>query len=1286
MGSVYRARDLVTDQTVALKLMNADQWSLSHRFTREAMILSDLHHPGIVRYVGSGATASGVPYLAMEWLDGEDLGRVLARRGSFNVGDALELLTQAAEALKLAHAHGIVHRDIKPSNLFLVAGKIDRLKVLDFGIARFTEPMHPATATATGTIIGTPGYMAPEQARGDDVVGASADVFSLGCVFYECLAGHPAFAGQHLMAVLAKVLLAPTPRVRRLRPEVSSAMDELLARMLAKLPELRPTDAGALLVELAHAREAASDGERISNAPQILTTREQSLLCVLMIPGEEIRTPRSAATLTGGAPDVVGKLRGIAGRHGGKVEVLNDGTLVIAFEPTTAATDLASQAARCALALRALLPQQPMALATGSGIVAGRLPIGEVIDRAVSLLSPPVETRTAQPRAESAKTPAIVLDRVTAQLLEAQFKVQMAPSGEGELIGVLEQRDERRKLLGKPTPCVGRDRELATLEALFHECTIERTPHAMLITAPAGYGKSRLRHELVKRLESRGHPVAVWYAWGDPMRAGSPFGLLSQAIRAAIGLADGEPIAFARDKIRARASACLPVGERDRVAEFLGEIVGVRFPDEQSVQLRAARRDARIMADQIARAWEDWLSAECSRTPVAFMLEDLHWGDLPTVKLIESALRNLPEAPFFVLALARPEISETFPDLWKSRLVERSVLRPLSKRGCEILVRSVLGETCGDEAVERIVHRSEGNAFYLEELIRAEAQGGPDEVSPTVLAMVQARFGKLPNDARRVLRAASIFGQAFWTGGVEALLGEHGAAGLSEHLDALQEREWIRAARAPRRDAAAEHTFRHAILREAAYATLTMEDRALGHRLAAEWLEHAGERNAIALAEHYLRGEDLERAALSFHRAAEQALEANDFAAAIAREDRAIECGATGVALGKVRLVQAEAHNWRDEYEKGAQCGIEAMDSFIAHLDDAEQYDHWAHAAHQVIWASSILTRFDEVDRLAALLIEQAPSTPSPRLVMALSMAASHQIFGKGAIAGQRILQWLETHASIAIERDPIASAQVKNAFAARALASRNFAAAVRCFESALDDFVRAGSHRLEFLTYCNLGTARLGLGDFEQAESILLRAGPLARRLGIRNNLARINLSLIAAFLGRLEAADESFAKLISEATIQGERRFAGAARVYRARVLTMRSAYEDAIEEARIAEAMLEENPATRAYALAVRASATLGRNLASDALELAQTAMQIVEEAGGVDDGDAFIRLTHAEALRAAGQDVAARSAIRAAHDFLTTSAMQIDDEKLRHSFLTRVPENARTVELAREWGVE
>jgi len=291
------------------------------------------------------------------------------------------------------------------------------------------------------------------------------------------------------------------------------------------------------------------------------------------------------------------------------------------------------------------------------------------------------------------------------------------------------------------------------------------------------------------------------------------------------------------------------------LVEFLGELAGVKARGEPSVQLRAAQRDRVLMGDQVRSAWLDFVAAESRRHPLVLVLEDLHWGDLPSVTLLDESLRVLAGHPLFVLALGRPEVLNLFPHLWAERGVCHIHLSELPPQASERLVREVLGPGVEAETVARLVGVAGGNAFYLEELIRAVAARSPQALPVTVLAMAQARLEQLDVEARRILRAGSVFGRVFWPGGVRALLsGQPVVGNLEPWLELLVEHEILNRAGPRRLPGEPTFAFRHELLREAAYASLTDDDRVTGHRLAGSWLEAAGERDPVVLAEHCERG------------------------------------------------------------------------------------------------------------------------------------------------------------------------------------------------------------------------------------------------------------------------------------------------------------------------------------------------------------------------------------------------------------------------------------------------
>jgi tetratricopeptide (TPR) repeat protein len=1232
------------------------------RFLREAQVLANLSHPGIVRYVTHGRTQTGELYLAMEWLDGESLSQRLARQGLL-VEETLTLGLRVAEALSAAHKRGIVHRDIKPNNLFLVGNDVAQPKILDFGVARLRSSQRELTQT--GAMIGTPGYMSPEQARGEREVDPRADVFALGCVLFKCLTGRPAFVGDDVLAVLLKVVLEDAPRVSELRDDVPAALDELVSRMLAKALAARPADAAAVAEQIHALGSLTGAAAPRGQAAVALTASERRLMCVVLA-----RPPEGSARTDALEAAIV--------QHGGKLERFPDHTVFVNVSGSGAATDHAARAARCTLAMRAAVPEAPVVLAAGRGVLTGRVPVGEVIDRAVALLA-------------HARPGEIRLDHVVAGLLDVRFDVRGDASGL-TLQGERDVAEARRTLLGKPTTCVGRDRELVTLEAIWGECTGEPVSRAVLVSAAAGVGKSRLRYEFLRKIEDKGTAFEIWIGRGDPMSAGSPFGMIATPIRRAAGLRSGEPLAVRQQKLRARVGRYLPGREADRVAEFVGEMVGVPFPDDDSVQLRAARQDAMLMGDQMRRAWEDWLRAETGQQPLLMVLEDLHWGDLPSVKFVDAALRNLGDRPLMVVALARPEVHELFPRLWADRELQEIRLAQLTKKGSERLVRQVLGDTVSERTVTRLVDRSAGNAFYLEELIRAVAEGKGEELPATVLAMVQARIESLEGEARRVLRAASVFGQVFWRGGVLALLGGEETALTMRHrewLSELADRELISARTDSKFPGEPEYIFRNALIREGAYGMLTEGDRTLGHRLAAEWLLNKDEEDAAVLGEHFERGGEASRALVFYQRAAEHALGGNDFAAAVKWAERGVVCGAGGAELGGLRLLQTEAHNWSGEHIKALATGSEAM----RHLPRGSEL--WCKAAGDLGVASGRLEKAELLEPLAEDLLS-LPGLRSGPLAIAAVRTANPLLFAGRTELAERLFALAEACAPTPVDNvtaarpsqgaDPEVLARLHEARGTRALLLGDPAAYIRSANAAASCFEQAGDMRGACLLRVNAGCVSMEIGFFAEAEAALRDALAAAERMGLHTvaAAARNNLGLALARQGALEEARAIERGAIAAAVSQGFRRLEAGSRMYLATILMLSGDLESAEREGTAAVEMMTGAPPMRAQALAILAQVRLAANTPPTALAAAREAMDLLESQGGMEEGESTVRLVYAEALHATGDVGGARAAIAAARERLLERAAKISDPERRQGFLERVPDNARTLGLALKWG--
>jgi len=235
MGVVYRARDASLGRVVALKMLSADlgaEEELNQRFQREAEAIGRLSHPNIVTVYDVGE-ASGQLYMAMELLEGDDLRSLIEKRANVALPDRVRILVQICAGIAYAHSRGVVHRDIKPANILV--GSDGRVKILDFGLARVSSR---STITRRGVILGTPDYMAPEQAMGKGVDRRS-DVFSAGAVFYEFLTLEKPFKGKTLHAVLYQIISDDPEPVLTLNPEIPVRLAAVVHRMLLKDAEKR---------------------------------------------------------------------------------------------------------------------------------------------------------------------------------------------------------------------------------------------------------------------------------------------------------------------------------------------------------------------------------------------------------------------------------------------------------------------------------------------------------------------------------------------------------------------------------------------------------------------------------------------------------------------------------------------------------------------------------------------------------------------------------------------------------------------------------------------------------------------------------------------------------------------------------------------------------------------------------------------------------------------------------------------------------------------------------------
>jgi len=238
MGAVYRARHEVLERPFAIKVLRPDIATtdeLVQRFVNEAKAASAIQHPSIIRVFDFGYTDDNQAYLVMEFLDGESLATRIAIQHRLSEQDAVRIIRSLTGALGAAHAKGIIHRDLKPDNIFLVPDPDlgERAKILDFGIAKLTEAKGN---TMTGVLMGTPLYMAPEQAQSASTIDQRADLYSLGCIFYELLTGKPPLVGEGAGEIIAMHIFTEPDPPSSIVPGIDPGLEKVVMKLLAKVP------------------------------------------------------------------------------------------------------------------------------------------------------------------------------------------------------------------------------------------------------------------------------------------------------------------------------------------------------------------------------------------------------------------------------------------------------------------------------------------------------------------------------------------------------------------------------------------------------------------------------------------------------------------------------------------------------------------------------------------------------------------------------------------------------------------------------------------------------------------------------------------------------------------------------------------------------------------------------------------------------------------------------------------------------------------------------------------
>ncbi|MCA9668252.1 MAG: protein kinase, partial [Myxococcales bacterium] len=887
MAEIWRARDTERGDVVAVKRLLGESQTPADRarLEREAHALQKIDHPNVVgcRHLGFDGK---VPYLVLEWLEGEDLAGLL-KREQVALDVAIDIVDQALAGLGACHQQSVVHRDIKPANLFLTRdadGEL-RVKLVDFGLALLTDATR---MTAAGTVMGTLYYMPPEQAYGQTAIGASADIYAMGVILYQLASGSLPFVAAQPAALLLKIVTETPPSVRELRSELPIELEQVVSRAMARESGARWADSSAIRAALAPLRALATrvgppsipradDDVTEPIARPSLATAQTAAQRSLIRPRSEVRVVWLVCVEPMVERDqrVLRAARAAVELHGGTYERLMNAVIgIFGIERTEG--DEAQRAVRAGLALLERVGDAARVLTSLTRIDVG---VGlrwraEDLDRIIARLSEvPPGTLAACEHTRETLGPQLEAAPLEAPSLAAYSRVESFSGESG-----------RRRVLGVETELYGRKRELAALWASVEQALDDEQAEALLLVGAQGIGKSRLLDEV--RAEMIERCALLLEARCDSARAERPYGLLAEALIRAADIHVGQPDEAKRAALSRLVQSHVPAepdeSARTQIVEFLAEATELCAVD--SPALHAARAEPQLLRERVGAAFETLLACAAERGPVVLMLDDLQWSDVATLELCRRVLGALDDAPFLLLGTSRPEGVQRVREAFEGRELAELELKALSRRQLSRLVRSVLGEQLPAEVEQLIVERCAGNPYFAEELMswlatrkhivresdgtwRARASVSQMDLPASVQTAVQGRLDALSGELKDLFKSASVYGETLWEAGCRALgFVEPGAA-----LRDLESAELLERQPTSRFEGTGQWRFRQAMLQEVAYQMLPDALRGELHRKAALWLEMVGEADQTLLAWHYERGGERSRAAACHARAAEHA-------------------------------------------------------------------------------------------------------------------------------------------------------------------------------------------------------------------------------------------------------------------------------------------------------------------------------------------------------------------------------------------------------------------------------
>jgi hypothetical protein len=750
--AAIRERDGVA---AAIKIARRDRLEAAPRLALEAAALAAIGPPHVPAVLASGALPDGTPFLSLDRLFAPTLAdRLAASERGMAPGELGQLAARLLDAVEAVHARGFVHRDLKPENIFLAE---DRAILIDFGLARALSRNAPGPAlTLAGTVLGTADYMAPEQCEGNDDVDARADIYALGVLLFEMLTARPPFFGPAAEVQQAHVTRRP-PRPSSFAA-IPAALEEVVLGCLEKDRRHRVGSVAELRAEL---EEALGPG------PSAATPRARASAPV----PSEARRSRPLGLLFFESDADAGSVKERLASFGGQLAHVDGARFVGVFE-AVASDNPVRRAVDAALGLSALG-------ATSSFVVdLAQVTVQRRSDGSKRFLSRLFRRGDRYPdRGGQANAEGV---RITAAARGALGGAPaLAIEGRSDLFLLRRRPPEDLPLAAQDfeAPLIGREELLHDLLDDARVSSRSKAPRVLTVIGEAGHGKSHLAGALLRGLREAFPGALIVDLRARAFSFGEAEEALARILRRCLEVGDDANASARQGALTALLGATLGAQVWPAVALSLGWLT----PDAPEVRQLAAAPGGLRTAAMIAAG--EALRRRAAAGPVFLVLDDAHLADAAALDAIEYAALAEASAPLWIAAFARPAFARARPDFGERSGRRRAIrLDPLPLEGARALCRHLLApaESVPEEAIERLVARTQGVPLLLVELLRGLAQGGlvrrsakgdafflaTDEIErlpdlPLVEWLIDREIAALPSDLAAHAGLAATLADAF---------------------------------------------------------------------------------------------------------------------------------------------------------------------------------------------------------------------------------------------------------------------------------------------------------------------------------------------------------------------------------------------------------------------------------------------------------------------------------------------------------------------------------------------